>query len=74
MLYKFIFLFTVIILNQSEKLIAKNYYIDPSSTSTSMTGEIIHPWKNITQLNNNASLISAGDSIFFRRGFTYIRQ
>ena len=69
--YKYIFLFSVLISIQSEKLFARNYYVDPSSTSTSMTGDIIHPWKNITQLNNNASLVSAGDTIFFRRGFTY---
>lgn len=50
---------------------ATNYYVDPSSTSSTANGSINAPWKSISALNANASLLLPGDSVFFKKGQTY---
>lgn len=47
---------------------ATNFYVDPSSTASTQNGSITTPWKSLTDLNNNFSLINPGDFVYFKRG------
>lgn len=51
---------------------ATNYYVDPSSTSSTQNGGINSPWKSLASVNSNMYLFKPGDSIFFKRGQTFI--
>lgn len=48
-----------------------NYYVDPSSNSAIEDGSISHPWKSISQLNNNMTKFKPGDNIYFKNGQHY---
>ncbi len=50
---------------------ATNYYVDPSSPSTTANGSLAYPWKTIAQVNSGTSLLNPGDSVFFKRGQSY---
>lgn len=47
---------------------AKNYYVDPSSTSTITNGSFVNPWKTISQVNAGTMGLLPGDSVLFKRG------
>ena len=51
---------------------ATNYYVNPASTSSITNGSFSNPWKTIAQVNNATTLLNPGDSVFFRRGQTFI--
>ena len=40
----------------SNTTFATNYYVDPSSTSTTTNGTIATPWKTIAQVNSGTTL------------------
>jgi hypothetical protein len=48
-----------------------NYYVDPSSTSTTANGSLLYPWKTISQVNSGTTLLNPGDTVFFKRGQIY---
>ena len=50
---------------------ATNYYVDPSSTSTTTNGSLLNPWKTISQVNAGTTALNPGDTVFFKRGQTY---
>ena len=50
---------------------AINYYVDPSSTSTTANGTLLYPWKTISQVNAGTTALNPGDTVFFKRGQTY---
>ncbi len=50
---------------------ATNYYVDPSSPSTTANGTLAYPWKTIAQVNSGTTLLNPGDSVFFKRGQSY---
>jgi parallel beta-helix repeat protein len=50
---------------------ATNYYVDPSSPSTTANGTLANPWKTIAQVNSGTTLLNPGDSVFFKRGQSY---
>ena len=50
---------------------ATNYYVDPSSPSTTANGSLAYPWKTIAQVNSGTTLLNPGDSVFFKRGQSY---
>ncbi len=50
---------------------ATNYYVDPSSSSSTANGTINFPWKTIAQVNSGTGLLNPGDSVFFKRGQIY---
>ena len=50
---------------------ATNYYVDPSSTSSSANGSFAYPWKTISQVNSGTTLLNPGDTVFFKRGQVY---
>jgi len=52
------------------KVLANNYYVDPSSSSLTATGSFISPWKTISQINNGSSILLPGDTVYFKRGQT----
>jgi hypothetical protein len=47
---------------------AKNYYANPSSSSTVTDGSFENPWKKILQVNQGTQLLMPGDSVFFKSG------
>ena len=47
---------------------SNKFYVDPSSKSTIADGSIVSPWKTIAQLNTGTTSITAGDTVFFKRG------
>ncbi len=67
-----IFLFSLCLTLFSGKVFAVNFYADPSSTALTATGSISTPWKTISQINNGTTNISAGDTVFFKSGQTFI--
>jgi parallel beta-helix repeat protein len=50
---------------------ATNYYVDPSSPSTTANGTLANPWKTIAHVNSGTTLLNPGDSVFFKRGQSY---
>jgi Secretion system C-terminal sorting domain len=50
---------------------ATNYYVDPSSTSSTANGSLLYPWKTISQVNSGTTLLNPGDTVFFKRGQVY---
>jgi parallel beta-helix repeat protein len=50
---------------------ATNYYVDPSSPSTTTNGTLANPWKTIAHVNSGTTLLNPGDSVFFKRGQSY---
>ena len=52
--------------------IAANYYCDASSTNKTANGTLAAPWKNIAQVNSGTTMVNGGDTIFFKRGQTYV--
>jgi len=50
---------------------ATNFYVDPSSTSTTANGTLLTPWKTISQVNAGTGALNPGDTVFFKRGQTY---
>ena len=50
---------------------ATNYYVDPSSPSSTSNGSINYPWKTIAQVNSGTGLLNPGDTVFFKRGQVY---
>jgi hypothetical protein len=50
---------------------ATNYYVDPSSSSSTANGTINFPWKTIAQVNSGTGLLNPGDTVFFKRGQVY---
>ena len=58
----------------STNIFATNYYVDPSSTSSTANGSISSPWKSIAQLNSGASVLYPGDNVYFKRGQSYSGQ
>ena len=51
---------------------ASKYYVDPSSTSSTANGSLQSPWKTIAQVNTGTSNLLPGDTVFFKRGQTYV--
>lgn len=49
-------------------MLAQNQYVDSSYTGTS-TGTISQPWKAMSSINQSA--LNAGDSVLFKRGYSY---
>ncbi len=58
--------FSILFLNQ--KVVAKNYYVDPSSTLSIANGSLTNPWKTIGQVNAGTISLQPGDSVLFKRG------
>ncbi len=52
----------------TDHLLAKNYYVDPSSTVTIANGTITNPWKTIAQVNSGTTTLLPGDSVLFKKG------
>ena len=50
------------------QLIARNYYVDPSSTLSIANGSFTNPWKTISQVNAGTVGLLPGDSVLFKRG------
>ena len=50
---------------------ATNYYVDPSSPSSTSNGSFNYPWKTIAQVNSGTGLLNPGDTVFFKRGQVY---
>ncbi len=48
--------------------VAKNYYANPSSSSTLADGSFENPWKTILQVNQGTLVLSPGDSVLFKSG------
>jgi len=62
-----VFLFSMLV----AQTFAINYYVDPSSTSTTVNGSLASPWKTIAQVNSGTTALNPGDTVFFKRGQTY---
>ena len=62
-----VFLFSMLV----AQTFAINYYVDPSSTSTTANGSLASPWKTIAQVNSGTTALNPGDTVFFKRGQTY---
>lgn len=63
-----IFIMIVGLLLLFKTSIAKNYYVDPSSTVTITNGTLTNPWKTISQVNAGTVSLLPGDSVLFKRG------
>lgn len=50
------------------QLIARNYYVDPSSNLSIANGSFTNPWKTISQVNAGTVGLLPGDSVLFKRG------
>ena len=70
-LSKFYLLFICALSFSFTETFATNYYVDPSSTSTTANGSILTPWKTIAQVNSGTTALNPGDTVFFKRGQTY---
>lgn len=55
-------------------LFATNYYVDPSSGSTTANGSFASPWKTIAQVNSGSGVLLPGDTVFFKRGQKFSGQ
>ena len=53
---------------------ATNYYVNPSSTATSALGTLDAPWKTIAQVNAGTTLLVPGDTVFFKRGESFLGE
>lgn len=53
------------------KLFAKNYYVDPTSSASISNGSLLTPWKTIAQVNSGTTNLYPGDTVFFRRNQSY---
>ena len=62
-----VFLFSMLV----AQTFAINYYVDPSSTSSTANGSLSSPWKTIAQVNSGTTALNPGDTVFFKRGQTY---
>jgi parallel beta-helix repeat protein len=52
-----------------QQVSARNYYLSSAGNDTRNTGvSTASPWKSIEKLNGQISVLSPGDSVFFRRG------
>lgn len=51
---------------------ANNYYVNSASTSSISNGSFLNPWKTIAQVNSGTTLLNPGDTVFFKRGQTYV--
>lgn len=65
--YFIAFLFSLL----CNKLLATNYYVDPSSNATISNGSQQTPWKSIAQVNSGTTNLFPGDTVFFKRNQTY---
>ncbi|MGC8751734.1 T9SS type A sorting domain-containing protein [Hydrotalea sp.] len=63
-----LFIFLTIV----SQLKATNYYVDPSSTASTQNGAFNTPWKSLSSVNSNMYSFKAGDTIFFKRGQTFV--
>jgi len=70
-LSKFVLMIVALIGLSNTTSFATNYYVDPSSTSTTANGSLAYPWKTIAQVNSGTTLLNPGDSVFFKRGQSY---
>ena len=52
----------------NHQVVAKNYYVDPSSTVSIANGSLTNPWKTISQVNAGTISLLPGDSVLFKRG------
>ena len=52
----------------NHQVLAKNYYVDPSSTLSIANGSFTNPWKTIPQLNAGTTNLMPGDSVMFKKG------
>ncbi len=50
---------------------ATNYYVDPSSTSSTANGAQTTPWKTLSQVQSAMSSFQPGDFIYFKKGQTF---
>ncbi len=50
---------------------ATNYYVDPSSTSSTQNGALATPWKTLAQVESNMNLFNPGDFIYFKKGQSF---
>ncbi len=50
---------------------ATNYYVDPSSTSSTANGSQATPWKTLSQVQSNMNSFQPGDFIYFKKGQTF---
>lgn len=50
---------------------ATNYFVDPSSPSTTANGQLGTPWKTLAQVSSASYNLKPGDSVFFKRGQIY---
>lgn len=64
----FNYLIIVLLLLLYKTSIARNYYVDPSSTVTIANGSLTNPWKTISQVNAGTVGLLPGDSVLFKRG------
>ncbi len=66
------FLFLLLLLTGITQ--ATNFYVDGATTSSTQNGSLSSPWKTLSQVYNNRSLINAGDVVSFKRGGSYPGQ
>ncbi len=59
------------LLISSARGLSENFYVDPSSTSSTTNGSLLNPWKTISQVNAGTTALNPGDTVFFKRGQTY---
>lgn len=47
---------------------ARTYYVSSSYAGSTSNGDLTTPWKNLSSVQNNFSIIQPGDSIAFKKG------
>ena len=52
----------------SGSVFSTNFYVDPSSISSTANGSLLNPWKAISQVNSYIPTLKPGDTVFFKRG------
>ena len=45
-----------------------NFFVDPSSLSSTSNGTLIAPWKSVSQVSSTSYNFKPGDTVFFRSG------
>jgi parallel beta-helix repeat protein len=68
---KFVLMIVALVGLSNTASFATNYYVDPSSSSTTANGTLANPWKTIAQVNSGTTALNPGDSVFFKRGQSY---
>jgi|688.fasta_scaffold127338_2 parallel beta-helix repeat protein len=51
---------------------SKNYYVDPLAEASQQIGSEENPWVTLEQVTSATAMLLPGDTVFFRRGRTYI--